>query len=381
VVALERWQRDGVPSNPGAWITRVARNKAIDRLRRERTLVAKREVLRQLEELKTQGEDAVEEIEDPETFPDDRLRLIFTCCHPALAPEARIALTLRTLGGLTTAEIARAFLVSESAMAQRLVRAKRKIRDAGIRYEVPEPDRLADRLASVLATLYLVFNEGYAATSADSLVRRELCAEAIRLTRVLASIMPDDPEVDGLLALMLLHDARRSARLDSAGELVLLADQDRSLWDRDQIDAGVALARRALGPRRPATARSPGAYALQAAIAVEHAAAPSAEATDWSRIRHLYDWLLAAHPSPVIELNRAVAIAESEGPERGLEAIDRIDGLGDYALLHSTRADLLRRLERRAEAGSEYARAIELTQSPVQRSFLERRRRELGARS
>jgi RNA polymerase sigma-70 factor (ECF subfamily) len=310
--------------------------------------------------------------------PDDRLRLIFTCCHPALPQEARVALTLRTLGGLTTAEIARAFLVSESAMAQRLVRAKRKIRDARIPYEVPESDRLAERLGSVLATVYLIFNEGYAATSADSLVRRELCAEAIRLTRVLAAVMPGEPEVEGLLALMLLHDARRPARLDSAGELVLLSDQDRSLWDRDQIAEGVALTRRALGPRRPAAPSSPGPYALQAAIAVEHAAAPSAEATDWTRIRHLYDWLLAAHPSPVVELNRAVAVAESEGPEQGLEAVDRIEGLDDYPLLHSARAELLRRVGRASDARSEYARAIELTQSPVQRSFLERRMRELG---
>jgi RNA polymerase sigma-70 factor (ECF subfamily) len=309
--------------------------------------------------------------EATETVPDDRLRLIFTCCHPALAPEARIALTLRTLGGLTTAEIARAFLVSESAMAQRLVRAKRKIREARIPYEVPPRDRLGERLASVLATLYLVFNEGYAASTSDSLVRRDLCAEAIRLTRVLDAIMPGRPEVEGLLALMLLHDSRRAARTDEAGELVLLEDQDRSLWDRDQIAAGIELARRAH------VADPAGRYTLQAAIAVEHARAPTAAGTDWLRIRSLYDQLARLHPSPVVELNRAVATAMAKGPERGLEEIESIDGLDDYPLLHSARADLLRRLERRVEAKAAYGRAIELTESPVQRSFLERRRREL----
>jgi RNA polymerase sigma-70 factor (ECF subfamily) len=335
-------------------------------LRRERTLLEKREILEGLEALKP----VAEGIATAEEFPDDRLRLIFTTCHPALAPEARVALTLRTLGGLTTAEIARAFLASEGAMAQRLVRAKRKIRDAGIPYEVPSAERLSERLPSVLATLYLVFNEGYSATSADSLIRRELCAESIRLTRVLASIMPRESEVDGLLALMLLQDSRRDARVDAAGELVLLEDQDRSLWDREQIVEGVALAKRAL-------AAPPAPYAIQAAIAAEHARAGNAKDTDWARIRRLYDWLLLLQPTPVVELNRAVAVAMAEGPERGLKLIDALEDLDDYQLLHSSRADLLRRLGRAEEAKAAYVRALELATNPVQRSFLERRLAEL----
>jgi RNA polymerase sigma-70 factor, ECF subfamily len=382
LVALERWPQDGPPDNPGAWITRVARNKAIDRLRRERTLSEKTELVARLEELEPpapSAEDAVLAREGAAaTVPDDRLRLIFTACHPAIAPEARVALTLRTLGGLTTAEIARAFLVSEAAMAQRLVRAKRKIRDAGIRYEVPDSEHLPERRASVLATLYLVFNEGYSATESDALVRRELCAEAIRLTRVLRSIMPGEAEVAGLLALMLIQDSRRDARVDEAGDMVLLADQDRSLWDLAEIEEGLDLIDSAMGQLRALRAGAPGPYAVQAAIAAEHARAQEAEATDWSLIRRLYDWLAATEPSPVVELNRAVAIAMSEGPEQGLEAIDQIEGLDGYQHYHSARADLLARLGRREESGAAYQRALELASNPVEERFLRQRLDEVA---
>ncbi len=382
VVALERWERDGVPAEPAAWIIRVGRNKAIDRLRRERVLADKRALLERLEPPPPDGDDNAEAVMQQisaDEMPDDRLRLIFTASHPALAPEARVALTLRTLGGLTTAEIARAFLVRESTMAQRLVRAKRKIREAGIPYEVPEPEQLPERLPSVLATLYLVFNEGYAAAESDELIRRELCAEAIRLTRVLLEVMPSENEVAGLLALMLLHDARRAARVDEAGEIVLLEHQERSRWNHEQIAEGVALMQRALGPGRPSSARPPGPYALQATIAVEHATARRPEDTRWARIRHLYDWLLLVQPSPVVELNRAVAIAMAEGPEAGLRAMEHIEGLDDYVHLHSARADLLRRLGRGEDAAVAYGRALELTASPVERSFLEGRLEELRA--
>ena len=376
IVALERWPDQGVPDDPTAWIIRVGRNKAIDRLRRERVLAEKRRLL-------DASAPAAEEAIDVSVgeLPDDRLRLMFTAAHPAIAPEARVALTLRTLGGLTTAEIARAFLVRESAMAQRLVRAKRKIREAGIPYEVPEPEQLPARLPSVLATIYLIFNEGYAASEADELVRRELCAEAIRLGRVLMEMLPAEDEVAGLLGLMLLHDARRAARVDEAGEMVLLAHQDRSRWDKAQIAEGVRLTQRALGPGRPSSARPPGPYALQATIAVEHATARRPEDTRWARIRHLYDWLLRVQPSPVIELNRAVAIAMAESPQAGLDAMDRIDALDEYVHMHAARADLLRRLERREEARAAYRRALELTPSPVEQSFLERRLAEIDGGS
>jgi RNA polymerase sigma-70 factor (ECF subfamily) len=372
VVALERWPADGLPDNPGAWITRVARNRAIDRLRRERTLEAKRPELEALAVLHgAAAPDPADVAADAdEAVADDVLRLIFTTCHPALAPDARVALTLRTLGGLTTPEIARAFLVSEPTMAQRLVRAKRKIRDAQIPYEVPPPERLRERLASVLATIYLVFNEGYLASGADSLVRGELCGEAIRLGRVLREVMPEEPEVMGLLALMLLHDSRRAARSGPSGELVLLEDQDRSLWDRERIDEGEELARRA-------RAWGPRPYVLQALIASEHASAAAAADTDWARIARLYAWLAEVEPSPVVELNRAVAVAMADGPRAGLELIAAIDGLEAYGPYHVARADLLRRLGD-PEAAPAYERAIELSGNPVEREFLQRRRAELA---
>src|SRR4051794_4965217 len=343
LVALERWPAEGIPRNPGAWITTTARNRAIDRLRRARVLQAK---LAELEALTTEeGE-----------VPDDRLRLMFTCCHPALAAEARVALTLRTLGGLSVPEVARAFLVAEPAMAKRLVRAKRKIADAGIAYRVPEDEELPHRLPSVLAAVYLIFNEGYAATAGDALVRRELCDEAIRLGRLLVELMPGRGEPRGLLALMLLHHARRDARVDAEGRLVLLEDQDRALWHAEEIEEGRALA----------AAAAPDRYGLQAAIAVEHVAG----ATDWTRVAELYARLAALDPSPVIELNRAVAVAMAEGPKRGLAIIDAIAGLDGYHLLHSARADLLRRLGRAGEARAAYDRALELVANPVEREFL-----------
>jgi RNA polymerase sigma-70 factor (ECF subfamily) len=360
VIAAERWPRDGLPDNPGAWIVRTARNRAIDRIRRERRYEDK---LRELERLMPgQPDDPLDT-----SLPDDRLRLFFTCCHPALAPEARVGLTLRNLGGLSTPEVARAFLIGERTMQQRLVRAKRKIRDAGIPYHVPPDHELPDRLRSLLTVLYLIFNEGYLASGADTVVRRELCDEAIRLARLLADLMPDEAEVRGLLALMLLHHSRRDARVDEHGEIVLLGDQDRSLWHAEEIEEGVRLA---------ATARPGDAYAIQAAIAAEHVA----EATDWARVVALYTQLARFDPSPVVELNRAVAVSMADGPEAGLDVVDRLESerLEDYHLLHATRADLLRRLGRDEEAAVAYRRAHELAANPAERAFLERRLRELS---
>ena len=352
-IAAERWPRDGTPANPGAWLTATARNRAIDRIRRDRTLAEKTRLL----EVPEAVEDQVNV--DETTFPDERLELIFTCCHPALALEAQVALTLRTLGGLTTDEIARAFLVPEPTMAQRLVRAKKKIKGAGIPFRVPPGHLLPERLAAVLAVVYLIFNEGFTG-------RGELAAEAIRLGRALAGLMPDEPEVHALLALMLLGEARRDARF-ADGELVLLADQDRSLWDGDQIAAGRAELDRALA------LRGRGPYAIQAAIASLHVDEP----LNWEEIAQLYGELARVTGSPVVELNRAIAVAQTEGPEAGLALVDRLD-LGDYRYLHSTRADLLRRLGRSAEAQEAYERALELAQSEPERRFLQRRLAEVA---
>jgi RNA polymerase sigma-70 factor (ECF subfamily) len=378
ISALETWPQRGVPANPGAWITTTARNRAIDRLRRRRRFAEKTETLAREASIEAELR-AIDTgpSEDAMPIADDRLRLIFTCCHPALAMDARVALTLRTLGGLTTPEIARAFLVAEPTLAQRLVRAKRKIRDARIPYRVPPAELLPQRLDGVLHVLYLVFNEGYAATSGDSLVRRELSAEAIRLGRLLASLLPDEPEVLGLLALMLLHDARREARVDAGGDLVLLEEQDRARWDADRIREGQSLIERALAMARP------GPYQVQAAIASLHDAAATPADTDWVQIASLYGSLLRMNPSPVVELNLAAAVAMRDGPATGLAMMDGLAASGaldDYSYLHAARADLLRRLARWSEAAAAYRRALELTANGPERAFLARRLEEVQGR-
>jgi RNA polymerase sigma-70 factor (ECF subfamily) len=356
--AVERWPSTGLPPSPAGWIITTARNRAIDRMRRE----ASREDRHAQAALLHAGSDTEEDVVE-----DDRLRLIFTCCHPALAPAAQVALTLRLLGGLTTAEIARAFLVPEPTMAQRLVRAKSKIRDAGIPYRVPQEGDVPVRLQPVLAVVYLIFNEGYTASAGQRLVREDLCAEAIRLGRLLADLMPREPEVLGLLALMLLIESRRGARLGPSGDLILLADQDRARWDRTLIAEGQGLVRRCLRHNRP------GPYQIQAAINAVHSDAATAGATDWPQILQLYNQLLSLAPGPVVALNRAVAVAEVEGPAAALAAVNGLD-LPHYYLLHAIRADLLRRLGRTLEAGAAYDAAIARSENAAERSFLQRKR-------
>ncbi|MGE5325049.1 MAG: RNA polymerase sigma factor [Actinomycetota bacterium] len=371
--ALAHWPERGLPENPGAWIMAAAHRKLIDYARRERTRREKEDSLAYETETATVPQESIGH-DDPEGFPDDRLRLIFTCCHPAINVEAQVALTLRTLGGLTTPEIARAFLLPEPTLAQRLVRAKRKIHEARIPYEVPHPKKLPERLASVQSVVYLIFNEGYSATAGDSLIRRDLASEAIRLARVLCQLLPGEPESLGLLALMLLHDSRREARMTPAGELVLLEEQDRSLWKHDQIEEGLRLVDQALRLRRI------GPYQLQAAIAALHAQAARPEDTDWRQIAALYRELAMLQPSAVIKLNHAVAVALSDGLEKGLERVEAIGASGEldsYHLYHAARADLLRRLGRSQEAAEAYTRALALTANVVEQRYLRRRLREL----
>ena len=374
MAALERWPNEGVPANPRAWLVSTGRFKAIDRVRRRTSFDS---VVERLAREQIASIESAPEIEDDDAVPDDRLRLLFTCCHPALSPDAQVALTLREVCGLTTDEVARAFLVPAPTIAQRIVRAKAKIRDARIPYEVPSRADIPERLDSVLHVTYLVFNEGYLASSGATLTRADLTSEAVRLARLTLELIPD-PEVMGLLALMLLHDSRRAARTSRVGELVLLEDQDRSLWNREQIAEGIALVEQALSSRRI------GPYALQAAIAAVHAEAPNAAATDWAQIVALYDVLLRVDPSPIVELNRAAAIAMRDGPATGLALIDGLLARGEltsYMHAHSARADLLRRLGRTSDALAAYERAQILATQQPERDFLARRLSELRAES
>lgn len=364
VEALEGWEANGIPRNPGAWLLTVAKRRAIDRLRRAATLERKTAMLASLE--------GQEEPEMDDAIPDDRLKLMFTCCHPALAPEAQVALTLHTLGGLSTEQVARAFLVPVPTMAQRLARARRKIREAGIPYRVPPTDLLPERLDVLLAVIYLIFNEGYVATSGDSLTRQELCAEAIRLGRVLTMLMPQSAEARGLLALMLLHDSRREARQDATGELILLEAQDRSRWDAGKIHEGIAILDEAMA------LSDPGPYQVQAAISALHAEAPTYAATDWQEIAALYGTLAVMAPSVVVEVNRAVATAMAQGEEVGLRMLLQLDGKADdYYPYHAARADLLRRTNQKALAVQAYGRAMALCGNAAERAVLQQRRDEM----
>ncbi|MGI8735532.1 MAG: RNA polymerase sigma factor [Pyrinomonadaceae bacterium] len=376
--AVANWEERGAPANPGAWLTKVAHRKLLDTLRREKTKSDKESELKYETQRLQDGAPPALFDDEPEStlaYSDDRLRLIFTCCHPSLSRESQVALTLRTLGGLATSEIARAFLLPEPTLAQRLVRAKNKIRLAGIPYQIPPLEVLPQRLASVQAVVYLIFNEGYAATSGDSLLRRELCTEAIRLGRVLCKLLPDQPENLGLLALMLLQDSRRDARLNREGELVTLEEQDRSLWDRSEIDEGLRLVETSLRLRRV------GAYQLQAAIAAVHAEAKTSDDTDWQQIVSLYAELLRINPSPVVALNHAAAVAMSEGLAKGLRMIEELGAqvrLDHYYFFHAARADLLRRLERFDEASPAYYRALELTANEVEQKYIRCRLEQMG---